>query len=124
VAFDVTPLIGPRTGVGHVTAALLTHLAARPDVSVVGYAVTRNRAHAAALTLPPGVALRVTGVPARALLAAWGRAPGPRVERWTGPVDVVHGTNFVVPPAHAASTTSPRCTIPIGARPTLGSTPG
>lgn len=103
MAFDVTPLIGPRTGVGHVTAALLTHLAARPDIRVVGYAVTRDRAQAAALTLPPGVALRVTGVPARALFAAWARTPAPHVDRWTGPVDVVHGTNFVVPPAHAGA---------------------
>ena len=91
-------MIGRRTGVGHVTAALLTHLARRTDVQIVGYAVTRERAHAADLTLPPGVALRVTGVPARALFAAWSTAPAPRLERWTGPVDVVHGTNFVVPP--------------------------
>ena len=101
MAFDVTPLIGPRTGVGHVTAALLSHLAARPDVRLVAYAVTRDRSHATSLTLPPGVALRVTGVPARALFTAWSRAPAPRIDRWTGPVDVVHGTNFVVPPAHA-----------------------
>ncbi len=99
----MTPLIGRRTGVGHVTAALVAHLAARDDISVIGYAVTHDRAAAAALTLPPGVALRVTGVPARALFAAWNRAPTPRIDRWTGPVDVVHGTNFVVPPAHAGT---------------------
>jgi glycosyltransferase involved in cell wall biosynthesis len=33
------------------------------------------------------------------LLALWSRANWPAAEWWTGPVDVVHGTNFVVPPA-------------------------
>lgn len=92
-----------RTGVGHVTAALLTHLAARDDVALVAFAVSGNRRLGRELHLPPGVALRVTGIPARALFAAWRRVPRPRVERWTGPVDVVHGTNFVVPPARAAA---------------------
>jgi glycosyltransferase involved in cell wall biosynthesis len=33
---------------------------------------------------------------------AWERgAPRPRAEDWTGPVDVVHATNFVAPPARA-----------------------
>lgn len=102
VAIDVTSLAGPRTGVGHVTAALVEHLAARDDVTLVAYAVTRDRRLAAQLALPPGTPLRVTGIPARVLFDAWRRVPTPRIERWTGPVDVVHGTNFVVPPATVA----------------------
>jgi len=101
VAIDVTSLIGERTGVGHVTAGFVEHLAACDDVSLVAYAVTGNAALAAQTRLPPGLPLRVTGVPARALFAAWRSSPQPRIERWTGPVDVVHGTNFVVPPARA-----------------------
>ena len=101
VAIDVTSLIGERTGVGHVTAGFVEHLAARDDVSLVAYAVTGNTALATQLRLPPGLPLRVTGVPARALFAAWRSSSQPRIERWTGPVDVVHGTNFVVPPARA-----------------------
>ena len=103
MAIDVTSLAGPRTGVGHVTAAFVDHLAARTDVSLVAYAVTGNRAIGSDLHLPPGVALRVTGVPARALFTSWRRAASPRIDRWTGPVDVVHGTNFVVPPTRAAA---------------------
>ena len=99
VAIDVTSLIGERTGVGHVTAGFVEHLAARPDVSLVAYAVTGNATRATRMRLPPGLPLRVTGMPARALLTAWRSSPQPRIERWTGPVDVVHGTNFVVPPA-------------------------
>jgi glycosyltransferase involved in cell wall biosynthesis len=33
--------------------------------------------------------------------ALWQRLPEPRIERWTGPVDVVHALNFVAPPARA-----------------------
>jgi len=72
-------------------------------VSLIAYAVTKNRKLGPELGLPPGVALRVTGAPARALFAAWRRTPSPKIDRWTGPVDVVHGTNFVVPPTRAAA---------------------
>jgi len=82
---------------------MVEHLAARPDVSLVAYAVTANRRLGPGLGLPPGVGLRVTGAPARVLFPAWRRAPSPRIDRWTGPVDVVHGTNFVVPPTRAAA---------------------
>lgn len=96
-------MAGTRTGVGHVTAAIVEHLATRPDVDLVAYAVTRDRARLSELALPPGTPLRVTGVPARALFDAWTRVATPRIDRWTGSVDVVHGTNFVVPPTRAAS---------------------
>ena len=101
VAIDVTSLIGERTGVGHVTAGFVEHLTTRDDVSLVAYVVTGNTTLATTMRLPPGVPLRVTGVPARALFAAWRSSSQPRIERWTGPIDVVHGTNFVVPPARA-----------------------
>jgi glycosyltransferase involved in cell wall biosynthesis len=41
-------------------------------------------------------------MPARPLREAWKRFDGPPVEWWTGAIDVVHGTNFVVPPARKA----------------------
>jgi glycosyltransferase involved in cell wall biosynthesis len=40
---------------------------------------------------------------ARPLHALWSRFDFPVIEWWTGRVDVVHGTNFVVPPAHKAA---------------------
>jgi len=103
VAIDVTSLAGERTGVGHVTAAIVEHLAARDDVELVGYMVTGNRTHAASVTLPPGVPRRVTGVPARVLFRVWPHAAVPPIDWWTGRVDVVHGANFVVPPTRAAA---------------------
>src|ERR687895_550291 len=35
--------------------------------------------------------------PARLAQEAWRRLDGPSIARLTGPVDVVHGTNFVLP---------------------------
>ena len=99
----MTSLAGPQTGVGHVTAALVEHLAARPDVAVVAYAVTRSRGISRELVLPPGTRLSITGVPARVLFDAWRWTSHPRIDRWVGSVDVVHGTNFVVPPTSAAA---------------------
>lgn len=54
--------------------------------------------------LPPGVASRQRAMPARPLHALWAHRDGPPVEWFIGPVDVVHGTNFVVPPAQRAAT--------------------
>jgi glycosyltransferase involved in cell wall biosynthesis len=52
----------------------------------------------------PGQAGRL-GVPlaARPLRAVWRRFDLPPIEWWTGPVDVVWGPNFVVPPARRAA---------------------
>lgn len=41
-------------------------------------------------------------LPARVLLRVWEHVEYPPAEWWTGPVDVVHGTNFVVPPTPRA----------------------
>jgi glycosyltransferase involved in cell wall biosynthesis len=37
------------------------------------------------------------------LRQAWSRADRPAIELWTGAVDVVHGTNFVVPPTRGTA---------------------
>ena len=42
-------------------------------------------------------------LPARAVRALWRHADVPPIEWLTGPVDVVHGPNFVVPPARNAA---------------------
>jgi len=43
-------------------------------------------------------------MPARPLHALWGRWDTPPLEWFVGPVDIVHGTNFVVPPTRRAAT--------------------
>jgi len=42
-------------------------------------------------------------MPARPLHALWGRGAWPPVEWFIGGIDVVHGTNFVVPPSRQAA---------------------
>jgi len=101
VAIDATPLLGVRTGVGHVTAGFVETLAARDDIELVAYGVTRVSRGRLARAVPAGVRACTTRLPARALFALWERGPRPRIERWTGAVNVVHATNFVGPPARA-----------------------
>jgi glycosyltransferase involved in cell wall biosynthesis len=83
VALDTTPLLNPLTGVGQTVRGLLDALAtAEPEVEVVPWRLTRR-----SMPLPP-----------RALVRLWARADHPRVDRWLPAADVVHGTNYVVPP--------------------------
>ncbi len=104
VGIDATPLLGPRTGVGTYTANLVRELAVvGPDrVRVVATAFTARGAGGLASQLPAGVDVHSRPVPARALRAAWLRTAQPTAELLTGPVDVFHGTNFVVPPLRRA----------------------
>lgn len=96
-------MLGQRTGIGEVTAGLITALAARDDVRPVAYALTWRGRNDLARTLPDGVTAATARLPARAVRELWSRgASWPRAEHWTGPVDVVHALNYVAPPARAA----------------------
>ena len=85
VAFDTGPLYGPRTGVGFAVEAMHAALAARDDVALLDYLVSFR----ARLT-PPARRL-----PLPALLAhrCWALGQHPRVDRWLGDAEVLHGTN-------------------------------
>ena len=103
VALDATPLIGRPTGVGAFCAGLLEGLSRRHDVAATAFAVSWRRRHAIDGRVPPGVATATRAMPARPLHAAWGRAEGPPLEWFVGGCDVVHGTNYVVPPTRRAA---------------------
>lgn len=102
VAVDATPLLGARTGVGVFTHALLRGLGARPDVDATAFPVSIAGRRELPGLLPPGVAARTPPLPARPLHLAWQRTSHPRLDVVLGRPDVVHGPNFVVPPARAA----------------------
>src|SRR5436309_3019918 len=106
LALDGTPLLGPRTGIGKVVAGLATGLSTRTDVDVTAYAVTWRGRHELRDVVPRGVKSATAPIPARFARQAWLRAEHPRIERWTGPVDVVHSTNYVGPPTRARSIVS------------------
>ncbi|HVC14247.1 MAG TPA: glycosyltransferase family 1 protein [Acidimicrobiales bacterium] len=103
VAIDATPLIGKPTGVGVFCAGVLDGLSRRGDVAAKAFAVSWRRRHAIDGRVPAGVAIAGRAMPARPLHLAWGRADQPPLEWFVGAADVVHGTNYVVPPTRRAA---------------------
>ncbi|HEX3981923.1 MAG TPA: glycosyltransferase family 1 protein [Acidimicrobiales bacterium] len=103
VGFDATPLLGRPTGVGVFCSGALSGLSGLSSVSVSAFAVSWRRRHGIAPLLPDGISHRQRAMPARPLHAAWAHTSLPPVEWFIGRQDVVHGTNYVVPPTrHAA----------------------
>jgi glycosyltransferase involved in cell wall biosynthesis len=103
VGFDVLALAGQRTGVGRFCAGLAGALIVREEVELLGYAVARHGRRATGATAGAlGIPVRTWPLPARLLNSVWARADLPPIEWLTGPVDVVHGTNYVVPPSDHA----------------------
>jgi glycosyltransferase involved in cell wall biosynthesis len=70
---------------------------------VEAFAVSWRRRSGLDGRLPDGVAHRQRAMPARPLHALWARRDGPPIEWFIGAADVVHGTNFVVPPTRRAA---------------------
>jgi glycosyltransferase involved in cell wall biosynthesis len=103
VAVDGTPLIGEGTGVATFTRGAIAALAARDDVELTAYGLTLRGRGALAGEVPAGVQVADRPMPASVLGRVWSRIDGPPAEWWTGAVDVVHGTNFVVPPTRRAA---------------------
>lgn len=106
VAVDVTPLHDNRTGVRVVAEQLLPRLASRPGVELVAYSASwRGRRDVRRLVeevVGDGVRVVTRPMAAQPLRQAWRRVDAPPLEWWTGPVDVVFGLNFVVPPTRRA----------------------
>jgi glycosyltransferase involved in cell wall biosynthesis len=102
VALDATPLLGQATGIGRYTAELfsaLTRLPAgeRPDELLATAFTWRGRA-ALPGRLPAGVLAAGRRAPARLLRASWERTELPSMAMLGVRADVIHGTNFVLPP--------------------------
>jgi len=103
VALDATPLLGLPTGVGAFCQGALAALGLRPGLDVRAYAVSWRRRQQIESELPPGVRVHQRPMPARPLHASWGRRDSPPLEWFVGATDVVHGTNFLVPPTSRAA---------------------
>jgi glycosyltransferase involved in cell wall biosynthesis len=106
VVLDATPLLGQPTGVGRYTRELLVALAALPEgerpTELLGTAFTW-RGHADLTTLlPAGVKAAGRRAPARLVQAGWMHLPQnagwPSMPMLGVHADVVHGTNYVLPP--------------------------
>lgn len=117
IAYDVAPLKFPRTGVGHYAAALLEHLIeVEPDLEFNFFSLTARQG--SGFDFPAAVAgraymngkgagrlyklaSRIPRSARRVALTAWTMAGRPSAERFIGRSEVVHGTNFWVPPLAA-----------------------
>lgn len=103
IAVDATSLLGHRSGIGRFVAALLTELGASTEVDPIALALTWRGRDRLPSEVPEGVSPCSRWVPARVARSMWKRTDHPTIEWLTGPVDLVHGANFVVPPARAAT---------------------
>lgn len=103
VALDATPLLGMRSGVGMFCEGALGALATVPGLDLAAFAVTWRRRHFLTPLVPAGIRVVERAMPARPLHRIWAHASVPPIEWFTGPADVVHGTNFVVPPTRRAA---------------------
>jgi glycosyltransferase involved in cell wall biosynthesis len=102
VGIDATSLLGQPTGVGVFTRELLGALVARKQVSLRAFAVSWRRRDELLGLVPEGVEVAQRAMPARPLKALWAISERGRIERFVPGLDVVHGTNFTVPPSRTA----------------------
>ncbi len=103
VGFDATACLGIRTGVGRFATEVLDRIAADPGLDVHAFVVSWRGRDALAAVAPPGARVVRRPMAARPLRLVWARFDRPRIETWTGPLDVVHGPNYVVPPSRRAA---------------------
>jgi glycosyltransferase involved in cell wall biosynthesis len=103
VAVDAAPLLGDRTGIGVAASGMISQLARRPELSMLGFGMTGTGTRRLARALPAGIRPIFLPMPAGLLTRVWTRVDFPPVELWTGRLDVVHGFNFVVPPSRKAA---------------------
>ncbi|HEX4244914.1 MAG TPA: hypothetical protein VHY77_05050, partial [Acidimicrobiales bacterium] len=97
------PLLGRPTGVGVFCAGALGGLAQLDEVDVSAFAISWRRRQGIVELVPQGVSTHQRAMPARPLHASWRRWGVPPLEWFVGAHQVVHGTNFVVPPARRAA---------------------
>lgn len=90
VACDTGPLHGPATGIARATGGLLDVLA-HQDIAVMPYVVSYRA------QLKDGT--RRLALPASLALRTWANLDRPRADRFVRGADLVHGTNYVVPPS-------------------------
>jgi len=101
VGIEATSMLGPLTGVGHTTAALVRALVETdPEVELVLVPLSGRRGHRLGLSVPehPRITPLRVRVPSRPLAAVWAKGSWPPIELFSGQVDVFHGPNFMLPP--------------------------
>jgi len=103
IAYDVTPLSHPRTGVGNYILGALKGMVEAADGSfelvAFGPVSIRGRRLLDSTLADLPVGRRLATVPfAHAVRTAWSRLGRPPAERFLGQTDVLHFTDWMVPP--------------------------
>lgn len=107
VAIDSGPLHGPRTGIGNAvewTIDALTNGIA-PDASGTDHDVQIRR-YVTSMRATTADGEHRLPIPAAAAHRLWARTSRWKMDRWLDHPDVVHGTNYVVPPTAAPQVVS------------------
>ena len=104
IAYDVTPLSHPRTGVGNYILGALKGMveAADDEHELVAFGPVSIRGRKLLDETLAGLPIsrRQVTVPfGHAVRTAWSRLGRPPIERFLGPVDVVHFSDWMVPPS-------------------------
>ena len=97
ICFDIQSAIAQRAGVGRYARLLAEHLAAAGDIELTLFFFDfRNQARP---FTPDGAALkRVSWCPGRLAQLAWKTAAWPPFDFFSGPADIYHFPNFILPP--------------------------
>jgi glycosyltransferase involved in cell wall biosynthesis len=105
IAFDVSPLSHPRTGVGNYIRGSLGGLAeAAGRHEIVAFAPTSPRGRTAIPAALEGIDVELCLwplLPSHAVRVAWSRLGRPAVERLLGRIDVLHFSDWMYPPQRA-----------------------
>jgi glycosyltransferase involved in cell wall biosynthesis len=106
IAFDVSPLSHPRTGIGNYVLGSLAGLAeaAAGEHELIAFAPTRLRGRRLIREALAGVPVEVKTfvLPwSHAFRMGWSRLGRPAAERFLGRLDVLHFSDWMVPPQHA-----------------------
>jgi glycosyltransferase involved in cell wall biosynthesis len=103
IVYDVSPLTHPRTGVGNYIRGALAGMerASGGEHELVAFAPAsiRGRGRLDEALAGIGAERRIVSLPfAHAVRRTWGRLGRPPVERFVGPLDVLHFSDWMVPP--------------------------
>jgi len=107
IAFDVSPLSHERTGVNNYIRGSLAGLvaaAARDGDEVVAFAPTSPEGRRVIPEALDGIPVELrlkTFLGAHGWRTLWSRLGRPAAERWLGPFDVLHFTDWMYPPQRA-----------------------
>ncbi len=102
LAVDAHPLLGQRSGVGRYLDGVLAGLSSLPGAPEPVLTLFSGRARVPE-PVPPGSRPARRAVPARVLKGLWRYLPSTGVELLTGPIDVFHAGNYVLPPLRRAA---------------------